>query len=599
MSVSREPSPPRRRPWPLVALALGTAAALVDLRPAGPPRLAVPAFDAEAVRSASARFDTLTLPAPHASCHAASLAPRPGGGVLVAWFSGSREGAKDVEILFAEVSPQGSVERSWSGLDRTELSRLVGRSIRKLGNPSIAVLPNGTIHLFVTSVSVGGWSGSAVNLLASRDAGQPGTWAGRRLVLSPFLNFSTLVKAPPIMMVREDGAWAGWGLPAYHEFTTTEGRWVRLDDRFRTVDVAPMPQPVQAMQPAAVALGAERAVAALRDGSDEAGRVRWSVTSDGGRTWDEAPARDIANPNAAVALAALPDGSLLLAANPIERGRESLALRRSFDAGSTWEPVVTLATSRTGASEFSYPSLAVDGQGTVWLAYTEQRKVIRLSRFTLAWLDEVGGRRWPVTIDGILYGLAAQGVLIAAAASIVIAASGRRAGWVMRTASAAIAMALCVEPSSPVRPLAEGMRGIWGDPSVVTTVALLAWLLVPRLGPSRPRGAIALAGLALVAAFLYLPVFGVPGTANGLYRLGWGSTWLVVGVAAVGTAAWARGHGRWTTALALALAAWSIGLHESDNLWDSLVDPGLLGFVLVTGVIDRFTARPRPSPSAA
>jgi predicted neuraminidase len=198
------------------------------------------------------------------------------------------------------------------------------------------------------------------------------------------------------MMVDQAGSWVGWGLPAYHEFITTEGRWVRIDERFRTVDVAAMPQSVQAMQPAAVAIDAERAVAALRDGSDAEGRVRWSVTTDGGRTWDEAPARDIANPNAAVAMAALPDGSLLLAANPTERRRSSLALLRSFDDGSTWKPVVTLATSRTGVSEFSYPSLAVDERGVVWLSYTEQRKVIRLSRFTLAWLDDVahgGGSR--------------------------------------------------------------------------------------------------------------------------------------------------------------------------------------------------------------
>lgn len=383
------PNPARRSPWPLAALAVGTAAALASVPASRPVEFAPPPTDAEAARAAPARRDTLAMPAPHASCHAASLAARPGGGVLVAWFSGSREGAKDVEILCANVSPDGELERWWKALDRAELRSLVGRSIRKLGNPSVAILPNGTIHLFVTSVSVGGWSGSAVNMLSSRGEGEPGTWAGRRLVLSPFLNFSTLVKAPPVLVVGEDGEWAGWGLPAYHEFTTTEGRWVRIDDRsFRVIDVAPMPQPVQAMQPAVVAIDARRAVAALRDGSEVEGRVRWSVTADGGATWDAADARDVANPNAAVALATLPDGSLLLAANPLERGRSTLALFRSRDDGATWTPVATVATSRTGASEFSYPSLAVDDRGTIWFAYTEQRRLIRLHRFTLAWLDE-------------------------------------------------------------------------------------------------------------------------------------------------------------------------------------------------------------------
>jgi len=200
-----------------------------------------------------------------------------------------------------------------------------------------------------------------------------------------------------------------------------------------------------------------------------------------------------------------------------------------------------------------------------------------------------------VTVDGMAYGLAAQGVLLAALALIAWEALGRRPGFPARLPVVMAAVVAATIPSWPLRDLAERMRGLWGDPSVVTTVVLLAWLLVPRLVPQRPRGGRALAALALLAAFLYLPVFGVPGTANGLYRLGWGSVWLVVGVAAVGVVAWRTGHGGWTTALALALAAWSIGLHESDNLWDSLVDPGLLGFLLVTGLLDRLNRRPAPS----
>jgi predicted neuraminidase len=398
MSDPSAPNPVSRSPWPLAALVLGAAAALASVPSVPPAEFAPVPVDAGMARAAPARFESLALPAPHPACHAASLAARPGGGVLVAWFSGTREGAKDVEILFAEVSAEGELERSWKALDRGGLASLLGRSIRKLGNPSVAILPNGTVHLFVTSVSVGGWSGSAVNLLASRDGGEPGSWAARRLVLTPFFNLSTLVKAPPLAL--GDGSiegWRGWGLPAYHEFTVTAGRWFRIDDRFRVVDGTSMPQPVEAMQPAVVALDGRRAVAALRDGLGGTGRVRWSVTTDGGATWEQAPARDLANPNSTVAMTALPDGSLLFAGNPVERGRAPLTLFRSRDSGATWTSVATVAASRTGRSEFSYPSLAVDELGTIWLAYTEQRKLIRLHRFTLAWLDEAertggGGR---------------------------------------------------------------------------------------------------------------------------------------------------------------------------------------------------------------
>ena len=204
-----------------------------------------------------------------------------------------------------------------------------------------------------------------------------------------------------------------------------------------------------------------------------------------------------------------------------------------------------------------------------------------------------------MTIDGIAYGLASQGVLVAAAAIVGLMVSGRRPGAAMRLAITGVAVALALLPAGPGRAVAELFRGVWGDPSVVTVAALLAWLIVPRLAPVRPRGADVLVALGLLACLLYLPVFGVPGTANGVYRLGWGSTWLILGVAAAGILAWRRGHGAWTTILGLALAAWSIGLHESDNLWDSLVDPGLLGFLIVTGAIDRLNSPRRPSPSAA
>ena len=54
---------------------------------------------------------------------------------------------------------------------------------------------------------------------------------------------------------------------------------------------------------------------------------------------------------------------------------------------------------------------------------------------------------------------------------------------------------------------------------------------------------------------------------------------------------------RWTNIIAIALIASSVGLMESDNLWDYLVDPGLLftiAFLAIAGSITSFLGSRMP-----
>jgi alpha-L-fucosidase len=90
-----------------------------------------------------------------------------------------------------------------------------------------------------------------------------------------------------------------------------------------------------------------------------------------------------------VALVRLDDGSLLMAANPSERGRASLALLRSTDGGSTWSKEAEVERGEEG-SEFSYPTLVVARDGTVHLSYTLRRASIRLRSWTQAELGAGG-----------------------------------------------------------------------------------------------------------------------------------------------------------------------------------------------------------------
>lgn len=385
------PSTARRRPLLVLALAVAGIAAAATRVPALPAR--PPAFEAlraasgataESARPAILPEGPLDLAAGADSAHASSLAALPDGRVLVAWFAGSREGASDVAIRMALLRA-GRVEREWESLSRTGLQSLVHRAVRKLGNPVLSVRPDGTLDMFVVSVGIGGWSGSAVNHLQSDDLGR--TWrTARRLVLSPFLNLGTLVRTPPLAL--SDGSMV---LPAYHEFIRKWGMAARLAPDGTVLGVARMPSDGPLLQPAAAATSAQDAVAVLRSGNRAEPRVHLSRTTDLGRTWSEAVPTEIPNPDSAVALVRLADGRLLLAANPVERGRHELALFVRDASGGEWVRVRTVESGDPATDEFSYPALCAQPDGSAWLSYTLRRRGIRVRAFAAGALSVAAG----------------------------------------------------------------------------------------------------------------------------------------------------------------------------------------------------------------
>ena len=349
-----------------------------------------------------ANFQMNALPQPTPSAHASSIAVMQDGSLRVAWFGGEREGARDVAIYMAQYEVRegslrlvpisaeategapAAMQDSWVSLTRERLQTLTSRVIRKLGNPVLWVDGAGRLHMHVVSVSYGGWSGSAINQLVSDDGGH--TWIGaRRLILSPLFNLSTLVRNQPTMM--EDGT---LGLPAYHELIQKWGVWTHVTTNGSVLQSTPMKRyEGDWLQPAVAALSPTEACAVLRSATTRTKRVGHAVTNDGGVSWSERTALDVPNPNASVAMIRLMDGSLLMAANPLESGRNVLQLFRSKDGGQTWTASRTIEHSADTAAEFSYPFLVQGSDGCVHLSYTWLRKGIRLCTFTPEWLDAV------------------------------------------------------------------------------------------------------------------------------------------------------------------------------------------------------------------
>ncbi|UAW99945.1 exo-alpha-sialidase [Halopseudomonas nanhaiensis] len=269
--------------------------------------------------------------------HSPSLTTLPEGGLMAVWFAGSREGASDVEIRVSRFRPETGWADETTMVTREQTRRAIGKPVRKLGNPVIALAPDNRLWLFYVSVSLGGWAGSAINSMVSEDFGE--TWSEpKQLVTSPFINISTLVRAAPVF--HADGS---IGLPVYHEFLGKFPEYLylsadgRVQDKFRIADGK------SSLQPTVVPLDGKRAIALLRYAGR--GNVLAAVTEDAGRTWSDERPVSPSNPNSSLAAVRSHRGTLLVAQNNLKDGRFRLSLDEATPSLSTWKLLTNLDAS--------------------------------------------------------------------------------------------------------------------------------------------------------------------------------------------------------------------------------------------------------------
>ena len=361
------------------------ARALEAPRPGGfvPPQAAAPAA------SSKAFYKAQLLPSSTQSVHSATAAELRDGRLRAFWYGGTREGASDVAIYTSVYSPK---DGAWSGeravVTRELAQRQLRRSIRKLGNPVAGRDRDGRLCLYFVSVSVGGWAGSAVNLMTSEDEGE--TWGPpRRLIASPFFNISTLVKGAPLPL--SDGSAA---LPVYHEFVGKFGELLRVDGEGRVIGKTRLSWGQTSLQPVVVPRSGTEAVAFMRYAGDPPGRVLVTRTNDAGAHWTAPIKTALPNPNSAVGGVLLAGGPLVLAFNDAEDNREELSLALSSDFGASWRVARRLEgeglAQRAPVAEYSYPWVMQDRAGDVHVLYTWGRSRIKHVVFNRAWLEGGG-----------------------------------------------------------------------------------------------------------------------------------------------------------------------------------------------------------------
>jgi predicted neuraminidase len=164
-----------------------------------------------------------------ATVHVGSICEMTGGRLVACWYGGTREGARDTAIYLALRDP--GKRSSWSEpravVDRDSASRELRRYVKKVGNSIIFADSEDRLWLIYVTITVGGWSGSSLNVKISHDGGT--TWTtSQRLTLSPFLNVSELVRNNPLPMKG-----GGFVIPIYHECLGKfpEILWIRRGQR--------------------------------------------------------------------------------------------------------------------------------------------------------------------------------------------------------------------------------------------------------------------------------------------------------------------------------------------------------------------------------
>jgi predicted neuraminidase len=294
--------------------------------------------------------------------HAASATELPDGRIAAFWFAGRGEGADDVGIYTATFD--GS---AWSEsrriIDGRTTADALGRRIRTVANPVVFRHPGGEFWLIYVSVTAGRWSGSSLNLARSADGESWGPPV--RLASSPFFNLSTLTKGPPL--IRADGIVA---LPVYHELAGTFGELLFLDAGGFVLGKERLTTRCM-IQPWAVALDPDTAVALLRDYGCGGRELRAITGTAGGTEWSAPVDTGFANPDAPSATIRL-DADTLLAVTS-EETPDGIRLRalRSDDRGATWTGGALLSGPDWPAERYRYPWLLQDRNGRVHLLVSE------------------------------------------------------------------------------------------------------------------------------------------------------------------------------------------------------------------------------------
>ena len=299
---------------------------------------------------------------PFAQCHASTITQTPDGGIVAAWFAGTKEKHSDVGIWMSK-----QLAGTWSV---PHLAAKVEESAH--WNPVLFTDANGTTYLFFkVGPEISHWR---TWWMQSEDSGV--TWTTPCELVAGDAGGRGPVKNKPIIL--SDGSWLA---PASTEFdlweafadkTTDAGKtWQRSQDF--VIDRKKL-RGKGAIQPTLWESDPGHVHALLRTA---AGNVWRTDSLDYGATWSPVYATGLPNNNSGLDVLRLDDGRLLLVLNPVGVNwgpRTPVSLALSCNNGDTWDIIAHLEDDPIETKhEYSYPAIIRTHDG-IAISYTWRRE---------------------------------------------------------------------------------------------------------------------------------------------------------------------------------------------------------------------------------
>ncbi|MHA1369685.1 MAG: exo-alpha-sialidase, partial [Promethearchaeota archaeon] len=296
-------------------------------------------------------------------CHSPAIFEMPNKTLIVSFFAGSHEKAKDVGSWM--------IKRRWRSSEWTEPRLFLKVKKKSMGTAHFFVPPDKKeIWVFFNLMHGPGWSTCNQPILVYKN----NLWIRggylRRMIGWCSRGKMHVLSNRCIIAPMHDEL---LGYKSYFLISCNGGKSWKAS--------APVKVPRGCLEPTIVLLNDSKILCFLRT---KIGEIYESWSLDGGLTWTRPVGTSIPNPDSMVELLKLDDGTIVLAYNHSKHTRSPLCVRYSKDGARTWSEPKVIAS---GKGEFSYPWMILGSDRLIYLVYTNRRKTISLACFDQEWLE--------------------------------------------------------------------------------------------------------------------------------------------------------------------------------------------------------------------
>lgn len=311
---------------------------------------------------------SLNMPQQSKSVHSSTII-KIKNNIIVAYFAGSREGAKDVAIYANKIHNFQS-SKAILLLDRYKLMQDSNEYIKKLGNP-LFVKINEKVYLFVVGVSIGGWSTSKIYLYEINE--DLTLNYKNKLLLSPFANLSNLIRTKA-SIVNFSNNKNGFILPIYHELAKKFPINLLFDENANLLNISLINNFYNLLQPALMPINNTNCLIAFRNSHSQNNKLKLQKCNNH-FNYEHIIDTNLENNDDSLNLFKIKNKIFLINNKGFINSRQKLNLYELND--NEFKKISTLDFTLLETGEVSYPSNYVDyDDEMVYISYTKDRKNI-------------------------------------------------------------------------------------------------------------------------------------------------------------------------------------------------------------------------------